>query len=101
MRLTVTVLALSKNVNYDLMDSPCHLLVVKKSPPQLRRFDKTVHIADKTQVHDLCILLLDAQLMPTGHRHQGSAIRLFVPYMRQYCRNSPGRPLRSECLEAV
>jgi hypothetical protein len=94
------VLALSKNVNFDHMDSPCHLLVVKKSPPQLRRVDRTVQVADKAQVHDFCILLLDARLMPTGHRHQGSAIKLFAPYIRQYCRNNPGRPLRNECLEA-
>ena len=61
----------------------------------------TVQVADKAQVHDFCISLLDAQPMPTGHRHQGSAIQLFTPYIHQYCRNNPGRPLRNECLEAV
>ena len=30
-RFTGTVLALSKNVNFDHMDSPCHLLVVKEA----------------------------------------------------------------------
>jgi hypothetical protein len=47
------------------------------------------------------ILLYDARPMPTGHRPQGSAIQLFAPYIRQYCRNNPGRPLRNECLEAM
>ena len=61
----------------------------------------TVHIAEKAQVHDFCISLLDARPMPTGHRHQGSAIQLFAPYIRQYCRNNSGRLLRNECLEAV
>ncbi len=67
----------------------------------MRGVDKTVLVADKVQVHEICTLLLDARPMPTGHRHQGSAIQLFAPYIRQYCRNSSGRPLRNECLVAV
>jgi len=60
-----------------------------------------LQVADKMQAHDFHTLLLDAQSVPTEYRHQESAIQLFAPYMRQYCRNNPGRPLRNECLEDV
>jgi hypothetical protein len=60
-----------------------------------------VQVTDKMQEHNFHTLLLDAQSVPTEYRHQESAIQLFAPYMRQYCINNLGRPLRNECLEAV
>ena len=59
MRFTGTVLALSKNVNFDHMDSPCHLLVVKKA-----RLDCRVNVPCRLLTRLRCTTSASCSLMP-------------------------------------